>query len=61
MTESEIEPDDEWLGHKTDFRNIYDHHEGIGVHATNTTKSDNELDSLFYDGKKTPPIWWEEL
>eukprot|EP00978_Attheya_sp_CCMP212_P043129 scaffold275854_cov51-Attheya_sp.AAC.3 len=46
---------------KRDVQNLRDHYEGIGVHAVDITKADNDLKTLFYAGEKPPHMWWEEF
>eukprot|EP00978_Attheya_sp_CCMP212_P011988 scaffold29703_cov31-Attheya_sp.AAC.1 len=60
--EAKDEPDAELNDGRRDFKNLTrDHYEGIGVHAVNITKADNDLQTLFYAGEKPPHMWWEEF
>eukprot|EP00978_Attheya_sp_CCMP212_P034492 scaffold144715_cov44-Attheya_sp.AAC.2 len=58
--EAKVEPDSELNDGRRDFKNLRDHYEGIGVHAVDITKTDNDLQTLFYAGEKPPHMWWEE-
>jgi len=46
---------------RLDFTALYDHYEGVGVHAIDITKADHIIDSLFYAGERKPHMWWEEF
>eukprot|EP00978_Attheya_sp_CCMP212_P037579 scaffold178764_cov38-Attheya_sp.AAC.1 len=59
--EAKVEPDAELNDGRRDFQNLRDHYEGIGVHAVDITKADNDLQTLFYAGEKPPHMWWEEF
>eukprot|EP00978_Attheya_sp_CCMP212_P023203 scaffold70488_cov59-Attheya_sp.AAC.5 len=61
MAEAKVEPDAELNDGRRDFRNLRDHYEGIGVHAVDITKADNDLQTLFYAGEKPPHMWWEDF
>eukprot|EP00978_Attheya_sp_CCMP212_P017249 scaffold45901_cov41-Attheya_sp.AAC.1 len=58
--EAKVEPDAELNDGRRDFQNLRDHYKGIGVHAVDITKADNDLQTLFYAGEKPPHMWWEE-
>eukprot|EP00978_Attheya_sp_CCMP212_P014772 scaffold37804_cov62-Attheya_sp.AAC.6 len=59
--EAKVEPDAELNDGRSDFRNLRDHYEGIGVHTIDITKAGNDLHTLFYAGEKPPHMWWEEF
>ena len=37
------------------------HYEGRGIYATDITKAEKILDTLFYQGEKKPHMWWLEF
>lgn len=51
---------DEKNGRK-DFMSLIEHYEGVGIHAIDVTKAEEDMDKLFYSGEKKPHMWWEEF
>ena len=57
VAESKIRPNLAEHDGRTDFSNLRDHYEGVGVYAHDITKADHILANIFYSGEKKPHMW----
>ena len=46
---------------RLDYQTLKDHYEGVGANATLITKTEKDIESLFYAGEEKAHMWWEEF
>lgn len=40
------------------FKRLFEHYEGVGIHAIDIREEDKVLKTLFYGGEKPQHMWW---